>query len=109
MKPFNLALALLFSLSLCCYGEAATTKIRSVKALTHMLSNIEKRHGKIASFCTMRLQIYLEDVYISQGTTLYIQHQVLSDAIAKAISQDLSKSQISKLILRQFQQSKFNE
>ncbi len=109
MSKFSLASVMLVIMSLNCYGDSVTTKIRSVKALTHMLSNIEKHNGKSAIFCTMRLQIYLEDVYISQGTTLYIQHQALSDAIAGAITQGLNKSQISKLILRQFQQSKFNE
>jgi len=109
MNKISMLLALLLFMSVSCHGDVATTKIRSVKALTHMLSKIEKHHGQLASFCTMRLQIYLEDVYISQGTTLYIQHQALSNAIASAISQGLNKSQISKLILRQFQQSKFNE
>ncbi len=109
MSRLTCVLALLQALSFNIQADAAITKIRSVKALTHMLSHIEKSNGKLASFCTMRLQVYLEDVYISQGTTLYIQHEALSKAIATAISQGLTKGQISNLILRQYQQSKFNE
>ena len=90
-------------------ATADTTKIKSVKSLTHMLSQLEKNHGKDASLTTMRLQIYLEDVYISQGTTLFIRQQLISKMIARGLQQGMTKAEISKFILRQYKRSELNE
>ena len=90
-------------------ASADTTKVRSVKALTHLLSKIERSHGEDASFTTMRLQIYLEDIYISQGTTLFIYHGGLAQALKSALSKGMTKPQISKFLLREYQRSEFYE
>lgn len=110
LKQYCLAICILF-MSNTGLGNAAleTSKIKSVKSLTHMLSKLEKNHGKGASLTTMRLQIYLEDVYISQGTTLFIRHQFISKMIAHGLQQGMNKAEISKFILRQYKRSELNE
>lgn len=110
LRQYFLAACILF-MSTTGLGNAAvdTTKIKSVKSLTHMLSKLEKNHGKNASLTTMRLQIYLEDVYISQGTTLFIRHELISNMIASGLQQGLNKAEISKFILRQYKRSELNE
>ena len=100
---------LLLVFSCCTQANTDLTKIKSVKSLTHMLSKIEKNHGPLASLTTMRLQIYLEDVYISQGTTLFIKQQMISGMIDRGIQKGMDKTQLSKFILRQFKRSELNE
>ena len=49
-----------------------TKRVNSVKSLTNILSLVEKDNGVKARFVTMKLQIYLEDVYISLGEAIVL-------------------------------------
>ena len=79
-EPLALVILVLALLTVnpCCFAQKL--KIKSVKSLTHLLSQVERENGKEATFVTMKLQIYLEDIYISQGTTVRINSEALSKA-----------------------------
>ncbi len=84
-------------------------KINSVKSLTYILSNIEKENGNSAVFVTLKLQIYLEDIYISQGTAVILYPDSISKFIKKMISESKSKDEIAKEILKRFKDGDFND
>jgi hypothetical protein len=84
-------------------------KIKSVKGLTHLLSKVEKSGGIDADFTTLRLQLHLEDVYISQGSTLYLECGAIAEAMTSAVNEGLDKEQIAERLLRRFQKGEFSE
>lgn len=84
-------------------------KINSVKSLTYMLSKIEKENGNSAMFATLKLQIYLEDIYISQGTTVILHPDALSMFIKKMVAAGKSKDEIATEILRRYQNGDFHD
>ncbi|MCB0336730.1 MAG: hypothetical protein KDD62_10510 [Bdellovibrionales bacterium] len=89
--------------------SAQAKKLKSVKSLTHFLSKIEQENGIQAQFVTMKLQIYLEDVFISQGTAVRLQSESLSKAIQSEIEKEKSSKEIGKSLLRMYQDGKFDE
>lgn len=86
-----------------------TRRVDSVKSLTHILSQIEEENGDAARFSTMKLQIYLEDVYISQGTAVVLRPDDLSRAIGELLADDQSRAQIARSILRRYQDGEFHD
>ena len=84
-------------------------RINSVKALTHTLSLVEKENGTEAQFVTMKLQIYLEDIYISQGTMVVLKPKRLSVAIHELLQAGKVRSQVAKTILRRYKDGEFHE
>jgi hypothetical protein len=84
-------------------------KVNSVKSLTYVLSKVEKKSGKRAIFVTLKLQIYLEDVYISQGTPVILHPRRLSIFIKQMVNREKSKKEIAKEILRLYKQGKFHD
>jgi hypothetical protein len=84
-------------------------KINSVKSLTYILSKIEKKSGKKAIFVTLKLQIYLEDVYISQGTPIILRPRKLSIFIKNMVNSNKSKKEIAKEILIRYKQGEFHD
>ena len=92
-------------------GEARPSRIKisSVKSLTYVLSKIEKANGPRARFVTLKLQIYLEDIYISQGTSIILKTNLLSYFIRKLISSNKSMQYISNKILELYQEGNFHE
>ncbi len=86
-----------------------TRRVDSVKSLTHTLSQIEEENGDAARFTTMKLQIYLEDVYISQGTAVVLHPAELSQAIGELIAADKKRAQIARTILRRYQDGEFHD
>ncbi len=100
-------LSLLTALPLTALPE--TRRVDSVKSLTHVLSQIEEENGDAARFTTMKLQIYLEDVYISQGTAVVLRPEDLSVAIGELIADGRKRKQIARLILRRYQDGEFHD
>ncbi len=86
-----------------------TKRVNSVKSLTHILSLVEKEHEGKARFFTMKLQIYLEDTYISLGTAVVLKPQELSEAIGKIIEVKEDRLAAAKLILRRYKDGEFHE
>lgn len=84
-------------------------RINSVKSLTNILSLVEKDNGDRARFTTMKLQIHLEDVYISQGTAIVLKPKELSTAIGELLDEEKSRSEVGKIILRRYQDGEFHE
>ena len=84
-------------------------RINSVKSLTHTLSLVEKEHGDKGRFVTMKLQIYLEDVYISQGTAIVIKPGELSQAIDKLLDEGVATAVAAKTILKRYKDGEFHE
>ena len=86
-----------------------TKRVNSVKSLTHILSLVEKNNGDEARFFTMKLQIYLEDVYISQGTAIVLRPADLSRAVGELVADRVGRSAAGKIILRRYQDGEFHE
>ncbi|MBT4503121.1 MAG: hypothetical protein HOC74_35640 [Gemmatimonadetes bacterium] len=84
-------------------------RVNSVKSLTNILSLVEKDNGDRARFTTMKLQIHLEDVYISQGTAIVLKPKELSTAIGELLDEEKSRSEVGKIILRRYQDGEFHE
>jgi hypothetical protein len=84
-------------------------RVNSVKSLTNILSLVEKDNGDRARFTTMKLQIHLEDVYISQGTAIVLKPRALSAAIGELLEEKKSRSEVGKTILRRYQDGEFHE
>ena len=84
-------------------------RINSVKSLTHTLSLVEKENGTEAQFVTMKLQIYLEDIYISQGTMVVLKPKLLSVAIRELLQAGKVRSQVAKTVLRRYKDGEFHE
>jgi hypothetical protein len=85
-----------------------TQRVNSVKSLTNILSLIEKDNGDAARFTTMKLQIYLEDVYISQGTAIVLKPQDLSAAIGQLVKEEKDQATIARTILRRYKDGEFH-
>ena len=90
-------------------GLPETKRVNSVKALTHILSQVERENGDRARFFTMKLQIYLEDLYISQGTAIVLRPAELSRAVGKLAARDIGRVAAGKIILRRYQDGEFHE
>jgi hypothetical protein len=94
------------------FTQAATTerivRINSAKSLSSMLRKVEKQYGSKARFVTMKLQIYLEDVYVSQGTELSIEPRTISRAIQRLLEDGLTRDEIARVILQKFQNGEFS-
>jgi hypothetical protein len=86
-----------------------TKRVNSVKSLTHILSLVEKEHEGKARFFTMKLQIHLEDTYISMGTAVVLKPKELSEAIAKIVETKAKRVEAAKLILRRYKDGEFHE
>jgi hypothetical protein len=86
-----------------------TKRVNSVKSLTNILSLVEKDNGDKARFTTMKLQIHLEGVYISQGTAIVLEPKKLSAAIGKLLGEDKSRKVVAKAILKRYQDGEFHE
>ena len=86
-----------------------TKRVNSVKSLTHILSQVEEANGDAAKFTTMKLQIYLEDVYISQGTALVLKPVALSQAIAALLQEGKKRSTVARIIQHRYQDGEFHE
>lgn len=84
-------------------------RVNSVKSLTHILSLIEEDNGDAARFTTMKLQIHLEDVYISQGTAVVLRPVDLSTAIAALLKEGKKRSEAARIILHRYQDGEFHE
>lgn len=69
---------------------------------------MEKDNGDAARFTTMKLQIYLEDVYISQGTAIVLKPQDLSAAIGQLLKEKKSRQVIARTILRRYKDGEFH-
>ena len=108
-----IALATLLNFCLLSAGGSElpeTKRINSVKSLTHTLSLIEKEHKGKARFFTMKLQIWLEDNYISQGTAVVLKPQELSEAIEELIEVvKADKKEAGTNILRRYKDGEFHE
>jgi hypothetical protein len=83
-------------------------RISSLRKLGSVLKRIEKKHEGKAHFVTMKLQIYLEDVYITQGSTVILDIKELSKAIDRLIDDGLSRDEIGRLILQRYQDGEFH-
>ena len=86
-----------------------TKRVNSVKSLTHLLSQVEEENGDAARFTTMKLQIHLEDVYISQGTAVVLRPADLSQAIAALLASNQKRAEIARVILRRYQDGEFHD
>ena len=86
-----------------------TKRVNSVKSLTNILSLIEKDNEEKARFVTMKLQIFLEDVYISQGTALVLKPRELSAAIGELFGEGKPKAEVARTILRRYKDGEFHE
>ena len=105
--PHTALILLLFAQTLGALPESK--RINSVKSLTHILSLVEKENGKQAQFVTMKLQIYLEDIYISQGTTVVLKPKMLSQAIKALFAEGKARSLVAKTILRRYKDGEFHD
>ena len=86
-----------------------TKRVNSVKSLTNILSLVEKDNGVKARFVTMKLQIYLEDVYISLGEAIVLKPKELSAAIGKLLKKAKSRKAMAKTILKRYKDGEFHE
>jgi hypothetical protein len=84
-------------------------KINSVKSLTYILSSVEKEIGNEARYVTLKLQIYLEDIYISQGTSIIFKPRSLSLAIKNLLQEGKSKKIIAQEILQRYKNGEFHD
>lgn len=84
-------------------------RVNSAKSLTHILSLVEEDNGDEAKFTTMKLQIHLEDVYISQGTAVVLRPAELSAAIAALLKEGKKRSDAARIILHRYQDGEFHE
>ncbi len=76
---------------------------------SNILSQIEKDNGDKARFVTMKLQIYLEDVYISPGKAIVLRPKKLSKAIKELLGQGMKKKAVGKAILKRYKDGKFHD
>ncbi len=106
-------LIIILVLSGVCAAAAQTlpeiARVNSVKSLTKILSLVEKDNGDKARFTTMKLQTYLEDVYISQGTTILLKPRELSKAIGELLAEGESRAAVAKAILKRYKDGEFHE
>jgi hypothetical protein len=86
-----------------------TKRVNSVKSLTHILSLVEEEHEGKARFFTMKLQIYLEDNYISQGTAIVLKPQDLSEEVGKLVEVEANRQEAGGIILRRYKDGEFHE
>lgn len=86
-----------------------TKRVNSVKSLTNILSLIEKDNGDKARFITLKLQVYLEDVYISQGEAIVLRPVELSTAIGALLDEGKKRGEVAKTILRRYQDGAYHE
>ena len=84
-------------------------RVNSVKSLTNILSQIEKDNGDRARFVTMKLQIYLEDVYISPGKAIVLKPKKLSKAIKELLGKGMKKKAVGKAILKRYKDGEFHD
>ena len=84
-------------------------RVNSVKSLTKILNLVEQDNGDRARFTTMKLQTYLEDVYISQGTTIVLKPRELSKAIGELLAKGESRVAVAKAILKRYKDGEFHE
>jgi hypothetical protein len=105
----GLAVVLLCLCATAVHALPETQRVNSVKSLTNILSLVEKDNGDEARFVTMKLQIYLEDVYISQGTAIVLRPRDLSKAIGELLGQDAPHSAVAREILRRYKDGEFHE
>ena len=97
-------------LALPAWSELPETKrVNSVKSLTHILSLVEEENGDAAKFTTMKLQIHLEDVYISAGTAVLLRPAEMSTAIAVLLAEGKKRADVARLILRRYKDGEFHE
>jgi hypothetical protein len=86
-----------------------TKRVNSVKSLTHILSLVEEANGDDARFTTMKLQIHLEDVYISQGDAVQLRPADLAQAIGELLAEGKKRPEIAKIVQRRYQDGEFHE
>lgn len=86
-----------------------SARVNSVKSLTKILSLVEQDNGDRARFTTMKLQTYLEDVYISQGTTVVLRPRELSKAIGELLAKGESRAAVAMVILKRYKDGEFHE
>ena len=91
------------------YASPKKIKINSVKSLTYILSKVEKENGHGARYVTLKLQIYLEDIYISQGTAVIFKPNLLSLAIKNLLNKGKLKNEIAKEILKRYKDGQFHD
>ena len=109
-----MGLAKLLALVLCLGATSLqalpeSKRVNSVKSLTNILSQVEKDNGDKARFVTMKLQINLEDVYISPGKAIVLKPKKLSRAIKELLSEGKAKKTVAKAILRRYKDGEFHE
>lgn len=86
-----------------------TKRVNSVKSLTHILSLVEEAQGEAAKFTTMKLQIRIEDVYISQGDAVVLRPADLSAAIGVLLEEGKKRSDIARIVLRRYEDGEFHD
>ena len=86
-----------------------TKRVNSVKSLTNILSKIEKANSDSAHFVTMKLQIYIEDLYISQGDAVVLKPAEMALAIKEMIREGQSSKQMALAIKRRYDEGEFHE
>jgi hypothetical protein len=86
-----------------------TKRVNSVKSLTNILSLVEKDNGDKARFITLKLQVHLEDVYISQGAAIVLRPEELSTAIGTLLGEGKKRGEVAKAILRRYQDGAYHE
>lgn len=90
-------------------GLPEARRVESVKSLTHILSQVEEANGDAARFTTMKLQIHLEDLYISQGTAVVLRPADLASAIGALLADGKKRIEIARTILRRYQDGEFHQ
>lgn len=86
-----------------------TKRVNSVKSLTNILTLVEKDNGDKARFATVKLQIHLEDIYISEGTAIVLRPRDLSAAIGELLERKVPRAAIAKTILIRYKDGEFHE
>ena len=86
-----------------------TKRVNSVKSLTNILSQIEKANSDSARFVTMKLQIYIEDLYISQGDAVVLKPKEMDVAIKKMIINGQTTKQMALTIKQRYDEGEFHE
>ena len=57
----------------------------------------------------MKLQIYLEDIYISQGTAIVLKPKELSAAIGELLHEGKKEKIVAKTIKKRYKDGEFHE
>ena len=86
-----------------------TKRDNSVKSLTNILSQIEKANSDSARFVTLKLQIYIEDLYISQGDAVVLKPREMAVAIKDMIGKGQTAKQMALTIKRRYDEGEFHE